>query len=93
MPDLLLLPHSLLLPLQERNLIRPIGPLIGNGATPGEPDLLQRYRPVALEAFRIDDAIYGLPIALHTDALVYRKDKAELPALLGHPGLWRSACG
>jgi ABC-type glycerol-3-phosphate transport system substrate-binding protein len=80
MPDLLLLPHSLLLPLQERNLIRPIGPLIGNGATPGEPDLLQRYRPVALEAFRIDDAIYGLPIALHTDALVYRKDKAELPA-------------
>lgn len=80
MPDLLLLPHSLLLPLQERNLIRPIGPTIGNGATPGEPDLLQRYRPVALDAFRIDDTLYGLPIALHTDALVYRADRVELPA-------------
>ncbi|MBX3001635.1 MAG: extracellular solute-binding protein [Caldilineaceae bacterium] len=79
-PDLLLLPHSLLLPLQERNLLRQIGPLIANATAPGEPDLLQRYQPVALDAFRIDDLLYGLPVALHTDALIYRRDQVQLPA-------------
>jgi arabinogalactan oligomer / maltooligosaccharide transport system substrate-binding protein len=79
-PDLLLLPHPLLLPLQERNLLRQISPLIANTTLPGEPDLLQRYRPMALDAFRVDDMLYGLPITLHTDALVYRRDQVQLPA-------------
>lgn len=80
-PDLLLLPHTLLLPLAERNLLRQVDPLIAVGAAlPGEPALLQRYRPIALDAFRIDDTLYGLPISLHTDALIYRRDQVQLPA-------------
>jgi maltose-binding protein MalE len=44
-PDLLLLPHTLLLPLIEESIVRPLGPLLAGGQT-ADPALLQRYRPL-----------------------------------------------
>ncbi len=73
-PDLLLVPHQRILPLIENNWVHSIGPLV-------EPELLQRYRPVALNAFRTNERLYGLPIFLRTVALVYNRNDIETPAL------------
>jgi maltose-binding protein MalE len=85
-PDLLLLPNRMLLPLISTDAIRPIGPLI-------EPELLQRYRPNGLNAFRVNDRLYGLPIILHTDALIYRADLVDAPAQTLNDLLLQSAIG
>ncbi len=80
-PDLLLLPHGVLPPLIADSLIRPIGPLLTPGAqTTTEPDLLQRYRPLALSAFRAGERLYGLPVSVQTQALIYNAGQVELPA-------------
>jgi maltose-binding protein MalE len=85
-PDLLLIPNRVLVPLISRDGIRPVGPLL-------EPDLLQRYRPAALNAFRMNDRLYGLPITLHTDALIYRADLVDAPARTLDDLLLQSALG
>lgn len=43
-------------------------------------DLLQRFSPIAIEAMRSQGALYGLPLALHTDALYYNRQLVPAPA-------------
>jgi len=73
LPDLLLIPHYLLLNLIENGMAQPISPLI-------ESESLQRYRPAALNAFRSTGQLYGLPFSMRTDALVYNQQMVESPA-------------
>lgn len=45
-----------------------------------DAELLQRFRPIAVDALRHDSGLYGLPIALQVDALYYNKSLVATPA-------------
>ena len=79
-PDLVLLPHTALPGLIADTLIRPVGPLLADAQSAAEPDVLQRFRPLALSAFRSGERLYGLPMAVRTQALIYNTALVDVPA-------------
>ncbi|MBI1296166.1 extracellular solute-binding protein [bacterium] len=79
-PDLVLLPHTTLSALIADTIVRPVGPLLTDSQIVAEPDVLQRFRPLALNAFRSGERLYGLPMAVRTQALIYNNALVDVPA-------------
>ncbi|MEZ4638266.1 MAG: extracellular solute-binding protein [Caldilineaceae bacterium] len=79
-PDLVLLPHTALPALISDAFVRPVGPLLTAAQGTAEPDVLQRFRPLALNAFRSNERLYGLPISVRTQALIYNTNLVDVAA-------------
>ena len=71
--DLLLGPQSMLNDLAQQNRLYSVGEL-------ADSELLQRFRPEALAAMRVDGQLLGLPVYLSFDAFFYNKNLVEQPA-------------
>lgn len=71
-PDVIIAPHEWVLSLAEADLIAPITSQL-------DPSVQQRYLPTALDALRIDQDLYGLPISLEFVALYYKTEIVDQP--------------
>ncbi len=71
--DLLFVPQSWIPDLAAQGHLRDLTGLV-------DAETLQRYRPVAVDAMRYGNGLYGLPAAIELDALYYNQDLVSQPA-------------
>ena len=72
--DLILGSQELLHRMARAEQVQPLDTLV-------DPELLQRFWPQVLNAMRVDDTLFGLPVLLDLDALYFNRDLVGQPAL------------
>lgn len=85
-PDLIIGSHEWVFSLAEAELIKPITSELASSVQ-------QRYLPTALEALRVDQALYGLPISLDFVALYYKTEIVDQPPVTLDELLTQAAAG
>ncbi len=71
--DLFLFPHGEMRRLVDAGGVRPLTDVI-------DPALVQQMRPVAIEAVRIDDELYAVPLFIDLQTLFYNRARVPDPA-------------
>jgi len=72
--DFVIAPQSWILALAPQHVLADLTPSVN-------VETLQRYRPIALDALRYRNALYGLPLSMELDALYFNRSLVTEPAL------------